>query len=561
MALREESQVPQPSITPSVGLGRRNAWPLRDETVHGTKTDMPADYLSSAVVNSPTMRGGKVIVSPPGSRQMIGCGNAAPNTHTCPQGGVEIDMSGGINIPRRSRSGETIRAIEAMLEGGGAGYLPMCARDLPEAIAVLGSRSMSPKSVRNRDKSNNRNVHRKRGRNITEKEGWDKPKATGESPIPQKDGQTGCDNASSEAGNYQTDGRKFLSDRVRQDTTSERFLHPWQRKLEADKRDKLSSNIDEDLMQLAKDRRRRRQERRAAAGSEHCRRAGRRVAARLGRQRRRFRSRAGGHTAQGRSQHSCIANNAGTNEEPECVGEGNGKIVIGSEYSVEQMRDSLVWARKTMISLVKRLGHKGIDVPPLRSVDELTTPVAGDFKHLVGKLQQHLTSFEDDVATLGTQLISTTAGEATSRVLGQRCDEACEVFESEFCRMIERLISVENVTQLNEVGPPVNPLSTCTATTVAASVSMQQGSRSSHLGLCPSCTILPVSRRCLDCEGDTADRDRCSGCFVRDHREAVRRNHCFLRISIGGSGGSSGSGGGDIGGGGESRIWGQARAG
>jgi hypothetical protein len=53
---------------------------------------------------------------------------------------------------------------------------------------------------------------------------------------------------------------------------------------------------------------------------------------------------------------------------------------------------------------------------------------------------------------------------------------------------------------------------------------------------CPSCLILPVARRCLDCTQVGKDdagmpcKDLCSACYVRSHRRPSRQGHRFMRI-------------------------------
>lgn len=447
-----------------------------------------------------------------------------------------------------------------MLKGGGERYLPERAHDLPEAAGVLRPTPVSLDWDQNLGKGNTQNHHRegkilcggKFGRNKTNH-------ADRKSRVPPSSewrdshhdlGEDGSDRSGGDGSRRRSSGRR------RRHTAMDRFLHPWQRELEAEKRDKSAKTIKEAMMELANERQQRREERRTAARSEHCRRASRRIAFRLGHRRRRNRSvRFIGQTARDQRQHQKISNDEVEREGTGPVNEADGSEGGGAaQYSIEQMRDSLGWARKTLLALAKRLS---INVQVFQSPNERAMEAAGEMDDLVSELQQHMAAFEGEVNELGSRLAGGIA--SSSGTFGERCDAACDAFESEFYRMIEQLTAAANSTQSNDTeqsqnaeqtGPQSSTFSrdpaipnTSTPTCLTGSPIEQESHTSQIDTLCPSCMILPVARRCLDCNGSSTDRDQCSSCFVRHHREEPRRDHRFLRIGdSGGSGGGHGGG-------------------
>lgn len=267
----------------------------------------------------------------------------------------------------------------------------------------------------------------------------------------------------------------------------------------------------------------------------------------------------------------------------------------GHDDYLHQMRDALGWARKTLTALVQRLKDRGVAIDNLAAA-AARAPVgprggertAKDWEVVlvVNKLRRRLAAFEDEGVTFGVERGAAAAAEglaaagtnSTSSLLRSRCEAACESFEIEFGHMIDELTATARThpsnpnlqlshfacdtdggsSTLTAAGPEdeqqqasssggvrrsANPRFTASA---AARSKKPVGTAS--FGLCPSCSVLPVARRCLDCEGNHADRDRCSSCFVSEHREAPRHLHRFLRIS--GGSGISGAGGDESGDGG-----------
>lgn len=532
VSAREEDAVARRTLPH--GVPRRTAWPLR-ETTGGSKVVDGHDK-----------------------------GLIAPR-----YGGKEESFNRG-GGPDGSASKATIRAIEAMLEDGSESYLPACARDLPEARAVLGPRSTSPTGMKEGERERHHRAG-KRGKQSgcryigrESKGGHDLLKLSNGNP-------TGARKDSIDMDANENAGRKESS-RLRKERAEERFLHLWQRTLEANKR--AAGKTAEHEAALAREKRRRSNARREAAASEDCRRAGRRVAAHLGRHLRRRSRRNEGNdkrsgrlyrskrlkqgdsrlhrlrinaTGSGSSHSSDLGNVARTSES------GNDNVAVDKDC-LDQMRDALGWARKTFNALVKRLQDRGVAV-------QNTTATGGkderEVRQLVHKLQIRLAAFEDESATMDSKKTAEATAGSTNTLtpLRSKCEAACESFEVDFCRLIDEL-TLTAKTRLHHAKLPLfgykdhtnmtygggqGQASSWPAASQLASAAVT-GIRTSTFGLCPSCSVLPVARRCLDCDGDDLDRDRCAGCFVRGHRDAARHNHRFLRISSGGDVGTGTSG-------------------
>lgn len=489
-------------------------------------------------------------------------------------GGGPYGGSGG------STNNLTINAIEAMLEDGGEAYLPERVGDLPEASEVMGIRATSPgeRGVNRLSTSGGKRPRRRSDRREKNKlgggarSGDDKRRAQSSDCRSTTGNSVFGDDEGDRHGNE--GGVSSLHRRRRVERSSaERFLHPWQRMLEAQKRE--AGRADEDDFMMQKERQQRRRDaRRAAVASVDCRRAGRRVAVRLGRHQRRRPHRHGG-----RDETLLLDNSNGRrkNIAPEGKfgafngGDDSGGLerasgscsYDGREGCLDQLRDTLGWARKTFGALVRRLQDRGVIA--------LETTAVGDKKNgqnggnllaqVVTGIRSQLAAFDNTCAIFGAEVArSTTAASTTS--LQSQCDAACDSFESDFCRLIDEL-TAEGKTEFRE--PPSSSLGEESSLPAASFDDKAGGGHSqsdlphegsvvsglpdstaratktsvSNSGFCPSCSVLPVARRCLDCEGGGADRDRCSGCFVRDHRDPGRRNHRFLRVS--GVGGGTGS--------------------
>lgn len=439
---------------------------------------------------------------------------------------VRMDSPGVADSGIRRESRTTIRAIEAMLQKGSESYLPTCAQDLPEATAVLGSQ---------RNKGDEDEGRRRRlGERLRSKK---KPSGS--------EGRRGT-----EVSERNTSGR----------FSQERFLHPWQRSLEAVKRS--SGRTAEHEAALKSDQHRRRKARKAAGESKYCQRARQRIVVRLGRHRhrshrRKYRNeRVGGMNLprkhakddpqinDGEGSVSGLYSIHENRNRDGSAWPDNGEAFNGDEGPacdvgyIGQMREALGCARKTFETLLKRLRGKGFTFEDVRRVDEAKH---GEMVRLVEELQKHLATFKHTGAEAAALTSLTNCGEKTPS-LELRCDAACEAFETEFSRLMHELTSAAKThfcdpesTHLDnkqsfsepctdrlrlEIRSPSQPKNKTTAKI-----------RISCFGMCPSCSILPVARRCLDCKGDGADRDRCAGCFVVEHREPSRRKHRFLRIS------------------------------
>lgn len=445
--------------------------------------------------------------------------------------------------PRVAESGAsresmtTIRAIEAMLQKGSESYLPTCAQDLPEAKAVLGSRRKSSNDKGDEDEG--------RRRRLGERTRSKKKKSLSEGRLNPR---------GTEVSERRTSGR----------FSEERFLHPWQRSLEAVKRS--SGRTAEYEAALKRDQHRRREARKAAGESKYCQRARERIVAHLGRrrhrsQRRKCRSERVGEMNLSRmnekenpqikdgeindSRLYSIHENRNRDESawPDSREEFNDDEGPPGDVSyIGQMREALSWARKTFGNLLKRMRGKGFAVEDVRRIDEAKH---GEMVRLVEEIQKRLATFEHTGLTLGAEaavLVSLMNGDEKTSSLQLRCDAACEAFETEFSRLVHELTSAAKShlcdpesTHLDtkqsypepcadrlrlEIRSPSRP-KTKTAPKIQISC----------FGMCPSCSILRVARRCLDCKGDEADRDRCTGCFVIEHREPTRRKHRFLRLS------------------------------
>ena len=527
-------------------------------------------------------------------------------------GGVGGDGNGS------SRSTANISAIEAMLEeGGGDAYLPARARDLPEAVAILGpprpgssvdgeheqghaSRKAHPRGTRKKTKGSGCEGERNNARRYDDQtsestNSLDAPRekqlAGGDLEPTFNDGRAGraSSGASSQAG--------------RGDGTVERFLHPWQRALEASKR-AITSRAEEHEAALLREKRRRSEARRAAAASKDCQKARKRVAARLGRHKQRRhrnrRSAANGDNAERDREQpqrlgfdregtrfSTEGQRTNSPERLDDIGYAHrGDESGGHDDCLLQMRDALGWARRTLTALVQRLRDRGVAVDNSAPADGERTAKDREVVRVVNKLGRRLAAFEDEGVTFGVETAAAAAAAATAEpkepaasdansslsLLRSRCETACESFEIEFGRMIDELIATakshpsnpnlqlsrfeddsDGASPLIAAGSqsddPISRSSGGTRRSADPPLAAPAATRSrrtagtASFGLCSSCSVLPVARRCLDCEGDQADRDRCSSCFVREHREAPRHLHRFLRIS-GGSGGFGGDGSG-----------------
>lgn len=532
---------------------------------------------------------------------------------------------GGDGDGVRVRSAANICAIEAMLEeGGGDAYLPARARDLPEAVAILGP----PRPRFSDDKRGGASQKgRPRGTGKTQTSlgyGGDKHNATGHiGRIPENiDSIDAPLESLSERGDLEPNGggrtgrrsSKASSRSRRHDGAEERFLHPWQRALEASKK-AIKSRAEEHEAALLSEKQRRSEARRAAATSKDCQNARKRVAARLGRHKqRRNRRRRPAHNGDNaardteRPPHS-TSGRVSTRFDTEGHGEGSRGCLDGEVYScretrqqhagdyiydgiidgrddfLHQMRDALGWARKTLTALVKRLRDREVAVDNLAASSDARTAKDMEVVRVVNGLRRRLAAFEDEGLTFGVETAAAAAAakgplvpasaNSTWAHLRSRCEAACKSFENEFGHMIDELITTANIHPSNpnvslshfegntdsDSGLSAAGLenvqqqasrsgdfhrSADPALTASASTRSRKPVGAASFGLCRSCTVLPVARRCLDCEGSHADRDRCSSCFVREHREAPRHCHRFLRISGGGSFDEDGTGdGGD----------------
>ena len=518
------------------------------------------------------------------------------------------------------RSTANISAIEAMLEeGGGDAYLPARARDLPEAVAILGPSSpgSSSSSRKGRPRGTEKTTRGSRcggDTNNAREQDDQSPEGNESLDAPSEN------NRSADGRTERTSCSGIASSREKRcDGAEERFLHPWQRALEASKR-AIKSRAEEHEAALLREKRRRSEARRAAAVSEDCQKARRRVAARLGRTKQRRHRHRHRHRRSAESSHDVVRGRKRQTPQLELGRESTRFNIVGEDWEgsrgssggearlreaarrqhtgdcgdgshdhdgyLHQMRDALGWARRTLAALVQRLRDRGvgIDKPAVSVADGERPAKDWEVVRVVNKLRRRLAAFEDVEKTAATTAAAGAAdGSRGPAVVGEsseflllrtRCEAACESFEIEFGHMIDELIAtakahpsnlnlhlshVEGDTDGGDNSPILTP-STAGSKDVddhqppgassAASAATQQPTRTvgtATFGLCPSCSVLPVARRCLGCEGSHADRSRCSSCFVREHREPPRHLHRFLRIS-GGSGDAqdaSGDGGGD----------------
>ncbi|CAM9358158.1 unnamed protein product [Ectocarpus sp. 13 AM-2016] len=490
--------------------------------------------------------------------------------------------SGGGGGGGGGRSRETICAIEAMLEeGGGDSYLPARARDLPEALAVLGTPKPAPSSkdkVRGsvaRKKLRHRGAGKKSGEDPGRKinghstGGGGSDRTTRDAlEASTENGWTGI--SRNDPGPNAGDGEGVVGKTpsgwpsAKPERAEERLLHPWQRALEANKRAVNVRTGGQHEAALLEEQRCRREARRAAAESKDCRRAGRRVAARLGRQygRRGSRHRSGKSRVHGKGDRKMAPdrterseNLARSNGQGHEVSSRDGEVGFhrrgGDEDDddfLRQLRDALGWARKTLEALVKRLKDRGIAVESARAAAASGGGGLGgaakdwEIVRVLNKLRRRVAAFEDEGISLGVnKATAAEEGVAGATEARSKCEAACESFEADFCRLIDELTATAK-------GPPSHPHLQLRSTSVTHRASESSGGvppdpggaaasdaasrttfRSLSFGLCSSCSVLPVARRCLDCDGD--DRDRCSSCFVREHRDADRQRHRFLRIS------------------------------
>lgn len=462
-----------------------------------------------------------------------GDANEGPIPRRCGVEGGRTAVNSGGPYGRGSTNG-TINAIEAMLEEGGEAYLPERVGDLPEASAALGIRPTSPRRLGERGAGGHATNAGKHPRRSDRQE---KNKSRGAKSGGDKRRVSSSDSRS--AGNVFVEGdgqgNEGRTDSVRRlaERPAERFLHPWQRMLEARKRE--AGRTDEVEFTMQKERQRRRDSRRAAVASADCRRAGRRVAARRGHQRGRL------HRKSGQGDRDGVVSGL-----ERTSGNYDGGEVHGG--CLDQIRDTLGWARKTFGALVRRLQDKGV---ALKTAAGTSDQNGGSLVRVVRDIQNQLVAFDGTRATFGAE-IATSMAAADTKSLQSRCDASCDSFESNFCRLIDELTAVgknefrgspslveeRNPATFGKADHSQSDFHVGSASGLPDSTPRPTGV--SNIGFCPSCSILPVARRCLDCEGGGADRDRCSGCFVRDHRDVDRRNHRFLRVSgVGGTGTNS----------------------
>lgn len=539
----------------------------------------PAAAVRGAAWQRTTLPRGRKSAWPPLDDE-DGEGAVASDHHGNPFGRYLESSGGGGSGGGRSR--ETICAIEAMLEeDGGDSYLPARARDMPEALAVLGPPKPDSPS---KDKARGGAARKKlRHRGAGKKNGQDpKHKNSGHGRGGEESDRTTRDALEASADNGSTgrsrndtgpntgDGEGGTGKTppgwpsARPERAEERFLHPWQRALEANKRAVNARTGGQHEAALLEEQRCRREARRAAAESKDCRRAGRRVAARLGRQhgRRRRRRRSGKSRVHGKGDRKMAPDRLeGSEDRAKLNGQGyevsSRDREVGLhrrgddedyDYFLRQLRDALGWARKTLEALVKRLKDRGIAVESARAAAASGGGGLGgaakdwEIVRVLNKLRRRLAAFEDEGISLGVNKATAAqegiAGAAEAR---SKCEAACESFEADFCHLIDELTAAAK-------GLPSHPELQLRSTSVTHRASESSDSvplgpggaaasdaanrttfRSLSFGLCPSCSVLPVARRCLDCDGD--DRDRCSSCFVREHRDADRQRHRFLRIS------------------------------
>lgn len=483
------------------GIPRRSAWTLPETVANADTADSTHDDANEgSIPRRCGIEGGRTGVNSGG-----------------PYG------SGSTNV--------TITAIEAMLEEGGEAYLPERVGDLPEASAVLGIRPPSPRRTGERGagghainagKYPRRSERREKNKSRGAKLGGDKRR------VSSSDSRS-AGNVFVEGDGQGNEGR-MDSVRRRAERPAERFLHPWQRMLEARKRE--AGRTDEVEFTMQKERQRRRDSRRAAVASADCRRAGRRVAARRSHQRRRL------HRKSGQGDRGCVISGL-----ERTSGNYDGGEVPGG--CLDQMRDTLGWARKTFGALVRRLQDRGVALETAAGTSDQN---GGSLTRVVKDIQNQLVAFDGTRATFEAG-IATSMAAANATSLQSRCDASCDSFESNFCRLIDELTAVgktefrgspslgeeSNLATFDKADHSRSDSHVGCASGLPDSTARPTGV--SNIGFCPSCSILPVARRCLDCEGGGADRDRCSGCFVRDHRDVDRRNHRFLRVSgVGGTG-------------------------
>ncbi|CAM9729470.1 unnamed protein product, partial [Ectocarpus sp. 4 AP-2014] len=537
----------------------------------------PATAVRGAPWQRKTLPRGRKSAWPPLDDE-DGEGAVASDHYANPFGRYLEGSGGGGGGGGRSR--ETICAIEAMLEeGGGDSYLPARARDLPEALAVLGPPKPDSSS---KDKARGSTARKKLRRGAGKKSGEDpERKNNGHDTGGEESDRTARDalEASAENGSTgrsgndpgpNTGGEGHIRKTppgwpsAKPKRAEERFLHPWQRALEATKRAVNARTGGQHEAALLEEQRCRREARRAAAESKDCRRAGRRVAARLGRQHgRRRRRRYGKSRGHGKGDRKMAPDRLEGSEDRRArlnsqgieVSSRDGKVGFhrrgydeDDDDFLRQLHDSLGWARKTLEALVRRLKDRGIAVESARAATASggggLGGVAKDWEivRVLNKLRRRVAAFEDEGISLGVNKATAAeegvAGAAEAR---SKCEAACESFEADFCHLIDELTATAK-------GLPSHPDLQLRSTSVTHRALEASGSahpgpggaaapdaarrttfRSLSFGLCPSCSVLPVARRCLDCDGD--DRDRCSSCFVREHRDADRQRHRFLRIS------------------------------
>lgn len=522
-----EQSVSSTDITLPSGVPRRIAWPLGEVVGIDGGVDVPGKRLISS-----------------GQR----CNGKGPS-YDCPDTCTEIE------------SRASISAIEAMLKEGGTSYLPACVRDLPEAATVFGCGSTAFDAKDESELDEDCSV----GKKVKQPE-HERLINVRRSNIEEP----GCPRTVSEAFGADIDAstsRLIAPSSCREEGAEERFLHPWQRALEARKRS--IGRLAEDKTELARAQLQRTEAREAAATSQPCRRAGRRVAARLRRHRYRRRVRRTGGGNERRRRLKC---SKGRDQGTRCMQDGrsstppshlfpsidalktcktrqcdNGDAVV-SEKVPDQMRDTLRRAFNTLNALEKRLRKKGLlneNEMSTRGVE--TSRVARVLEATKG----HLAAFENEMRTLRGELRErvTLVDGANVKLLESPCDATCESFEITFCRLVNEL---SRAAKGDPDGLHINPLGdeySCAVDHIQHEKPRQDKAEhpdndAAHsptvtapcrdkifFRLCPSCSVLPVARRCLDCDGDAVDREWCDGCFVKHHRELTRQSHKFLRVS------------------------------
>lgn len=481
---------------------RRAAWP--------NPTAFNADRVAGAAMPG---------TNPDPPRDALAKGAPLP-----PLAGKAADAAG-------SASSVSVLAIEGMLKGGAERYLPGCARDLPEATAILGTSG----AVGNKECSHQRaqaRPRRHKKRRVSERAG-----SRRRDPPPTVD-RVECRPGHDGGGNDDDSG--VARDRKERDGVKDaflrRFLHPWQRKLQEERQ--AGDRLARYEAQLDEEQRRRSQARRAAAESEPCRQAGRRVAARMGRHRRRLRP--GGADAARRTGKT--RSDAWTAPDARHERPGDDRITDGDEGSAHHMehtRESCLRAQKTLDAIVSRLEEQGF--PARGSGPAAAAGVHEGVQASLRELRRHVAVFKASVSSSGGTEGGTTPGDPRAP-LGSQWQEACDRFEDEFDRLVERISSQARAPPALQGGTASGRARDApgggrsreprgAALRAASGARPSSTARASGPVRCPSCGLVPAARRCTDCEGGAEGTDCCSACFARNHRTADGRPHRFLEIS------------------------------